>query len=154
VPVLARRASSDPDDVKALLIAAILHNQSHLRLRAVVANGGGCARERARLARCILDYVGATDVPVGVGTDGAELVVAQPHEYLLPTYASVPDGALRAGEELLIEALTRAPDKSVRVVMTLADFAQGDGRRCAGRPAALGGRRRRLRARQLGQQRV
>jgi hypothetical protein len=52
------RAGPDPDDVKALLIAAILHNQGHVWLRAVVCNGGSSARDRARLARCVLDHVG------------------------------------------------------------------------------------------------
>jgi hypothetical protein len=110
--------------VKALLIAATLHNLGHVRLSAVVANGGKSARARARLARCVLDHVGATDVPVGIGSDGSP-TCAQPHEYALAGYAATPDAALREGGALLVETLTRAADKSV---------ASSSFRRCATLP--------------------
>jgi hypothetical protein len=131
MPALARPAAPaaptgpDPDDIKALLVAATLHNQGNVCLRAVVANGGGAARDRARLARCVLDHVGAEDVPVGVGSDGVQSVPAQPHEYALDGYAAAPDARLRIGAELLVEALAAAPGQSVKVVCisSLRDFA-------------------------------
>jgi hypothetical protein len=98
-----------------VLIAAILHRQGHPHLGAVIANGG-IARDCARLARCLLDHVDARDVPVGVGSDGAVAVTAQTHEYELAGYADVLDSRLRRGDELLLEVLSRAPDKSVSVV--------------------------------------
>jgi inosine-uridine nucleoside N-ribohydrolase len=100
----------------------------------VIANGGGCARARARLARRMLDHVGANDVPVGVGSDGTE-VAAQPHEYKLQGCLEVPDNTLRDGGELLLDALSRAPDQTVSVVLisSLRDFADV----CARAPALV-----------------
>jgi hypothetical protein len=113
-----------------------MHNQGHVKLIAVIANGGGCARERARLARCVLDHVGATSVPVGIGSDGVEHGLgARPHEYAIAGYAAVADGALHDGAELLRGALERAPDGSVRVALisSLKDFADV----CAEAPALV-----------------
>jgi hypothetical protein len=120
--------------VKALLVASALHAQGGVTLRAVVANGGR-ARERARLTRCLLDHVGATDVPVGVGSDGAAAVTSPRHEYALPGCAAVADERLRAGGPLLLEVLSRAADLSVAVVCLsgLRDFAQ----LCAANPALV-----------------
>jgi hypothetical protein len=100
-------------------------------LRAVVANGGGSARNRAQLARCILNHVGASTVPVGIGTEGTA-TVAHPHEYALDEYDSAPVASLRDGFGLLVEVLERSADGSVSVVCisSMRDFADV----CAARP--------------------
>lgn len=68
-----------PRPPQALLIAATMHRRRRLTLRAVVCNGGHQARERARLARCILDHLGEHDIPVGHGSEGKPYA-PQPHE--------------------------------------------------------------------------
>lgn len=105
----------DPDDVKALLVAAVLHRQRVARLRAVVCNGGMQPRARARLARCILDHVGLRDVPVGVGSEGKPYV-AKPHEYAIPGFDEVDASRLLNGAALLAEVLRRARPRSLTVV--------------------------------------
>ncbi|KAG8460299.1 hypothetical protein KFE25_011790 [Diacronema lutheri] len=114
----------DPDDVKALLVAASLHRDSHISLRAVVANGGGQPRARAALARCLLDHLGLCDVPVGVGSHGVPYD-AQPHEYALHGYEHVDAAALPDGAQLMLDALRDAAPKSVLVALisSLRDFA-------------------------------
>jgi hypothetical protein len=74
-------------------------------------------------------------VPVGIGSDGGTLVVAQAHEYELPDYPATPQAVLRPGAELLVEALARSADGSVRVVCisSLRDFADV----CAAAPALV-----------------
>lgn len=62
-----------PTDVKALLVAATLHMMGHVVLRAIVANGGCQATERAVLGLAILEALGIEDVPVGVGSDGKQV---------------------------------------------------------------------------------
>ena len=57
----------DPDDVKALLTAAVKHRHGDIRLLGVVANGGCQARQRAQLARALLNLLECEDIPVGVG---------------------------------------------------------------------------------------
>ena len=114
----------DPDDVKALLVAAIAHGQRRLRLRAVICNGGGDPLGRARLARCVLDHVGASSVPVGVGSMGVSRD-PRPYEYAIEGYSSVDDSRLEPGHELLQSVLRSVGRKSLRVVLisSLRDFA-------------------------------
>lgn len=115
----------DPDDAKALLIAATLHKQKLLTLRGVIANGGRQARARARLARCLLDHVGCGDVPVGVGSAGRPHA-ARPYEYTLPGYGDEgADARLVDGARLFAEVLKQVPPRSLRVVLisSLRDFA-------------------------------
>lgn len=90
----------------------------------VVCNGGEQARERACLARCLLDYVGAYEVPVGIGSAGVMTSVG-PHEYDLPTFAEVDQSRLMNGAQLLSGALRDAPRKSVRLlcISSLRDVA-------------------------------
>ncbi|KAG8463889.1 hypothetical protein KFE25_000057 [Diacronema lutheri] len=86
--VLVTDPGPDPDDIKALLVAAVLHRHGRIVLRAVIANGGQQADLRAKLARCVLDHVGVLDVPVGIGSAGSEYS-AQAHEYQLEGFEEV-----------------------------------------------------------------
>jgi len=114
----------DPDDVKALLVAGVLHRHRTLHLSAVVANGGQQAMRRARLARCVLDKLGAYDVPVGVGSEGKEYK-PQPHEYAIDGIDQVDSARLRSGQELLISTLRAAVSNSLTFVCisSLRDLA-------------------------------
>jgi hypothetical protein len=76
--VLVTDPGPDPDDIKALVVSAMLHKHARIELCAVICNGGGQPRERAALARCVLDHLGV-GVPVGVGSHGVPYS-AQPHE--------------------------------------------------------------------------
>ncbi|KAG8463308.1 hypothetical protein KFE25_004819 [Diacronema lutheri] len=122
--IIVTDVGPDPDDAKALLITATLHCQRLVTLRAVIANGGHQATERARLARCLLDHVGAHHVPVGVGSAG-HVYTPQPHEYALDGYERTSERALLDGRELFVDVLRRAAPRSLRVVLisSLRDFA-------------------------------
>jgi len=114
----------DPDDVKSLLLAAALHRARQVTFRAAICNGGHQAHARAKLARCLLDHVGARDVPVGVGSEGVAYA-PQPHEYSLDGYDDVDESRLLNGESLLLKTIRTSPRKSLRVVLisSLRDFA-------------------------------
>lgn len=124
--IIVTDVGPDPDDAKALLIAATLHKQKLLVLRGVIANGGHQARERARLARCLLDHVNCADVPVGIGSAG-KAYAPMPHEYTLQGYdsAGVNDAQLLDGGRLFHDVLKKVPPRSLRVVLisSLRDFA-------------------------------
>ncbi|KAJ1618479.1 hypothetical protein T492DRAFT_453841 [Pavlovales sp. CCMP2436] len=122
--VLVTDPGPDPDDVKALLVAAMLHLHGRIELCAVICNGGGQPRERAQLARCVLDHLGAVNVPVGIGSEGTPCS-AQPHEYGIAGYAAVEPSRLLDGRTLMLKVLQRARPKSLRVVLisSLRDFA-------------------------------
>lgn len=110
-------------DVKVLLVLAILHKLKRVSLLAVVANGGGQPRARAALALCVLEHLGVTNVPVGIGSVGVPSA-PQPHEYALAGIAGA-DARLERGHELLLRTIRGAPPKSVRVVniSSLRDMA-------------------------------
>ena len=82
----------DPDDVKVLLAAAMLHADKERRsgfvCAGVVCNGGGCPLARAKLGKAVLRVAGAPDVPVAVGSAG-ETKPQQPHELALAAVTSV-----------------------------------------------------------------
>jgi hypothetical protein len=122
--VLVTDPGPDPDDIKALLVAAMLHLHARIDLRAVICNGGGQPRERAALARCVLDHLGAAGVPVGVGSHGVPST-PQAHEFAIANYSAVKPSRLLEGRQLLIRVLQHARPKSLRVVLisSLADFA-------------------------------
>ncbi|KAJ1627227.1 hypothetical protein T492DRAFT_877045 [Pavlovales sp. CCMP2436] len=122
--VLVTDPGPDPDDVKALLVAAMLHLHNRIELCAVICNGGGQPRERAQLARCLLDHLGAANVPVGIGSEGTPCS-AQPHEYGIAGYAAVEPSRLLDGRTLMLKVLQCAKPKSLRVVLisSLRDFA-------------------------------
>ena len=114
----------DPDDMKALLLAAVLHRLRECRLT-IVANGGQQPRERAKLALCVLDRLGISDVAVGVGSQG-KAYVAKPHEYRLDGYERTSDSRLvEDGDALILSVLRAARAKTVRVVCisSLRDIA-------------------------------
>lgn len=85
----------DPDDVKVLLAAAMLHadagHHNGFTCAGVVCNGGGCARSRAQLAKAVLRRAGAPDVPVAVGAAGVPKP-QMPHELALEGVANVAVG--------------------------------------------------------------
>lgn len=103
----------------------MLHRRRRLLLKAVVANGGKQALARARLAQCLLNHVGVTDVPVGIGSEGSQVYTPQPHEYRLPGYDAVRDEQLYHGHSLLVRALESSAARSVYVVCisSLRDLA-------------------------------
>lgn len=114
----------DPDDTKALLIAAVFHAEGRLKLRAVIANGGGQAVERAALALALLDHL-RVDVPVGVGSAG-EPYEPSGHEYALAgVCVDAARPRLRDGRALLARTLEDAADNELTVVCisSLRDFA-------------------------------
>jgi hypothetical protein len=113
----------DPDDAEALLLAWKLHRQDAIRLVGVVANGGGHPAARARLARCLLDRVGATSIPVGIGSAGMP-ISTQPHEYALDGYAHTSGESLMPGATLILHALEEAAPKSliVLIIASMRDF--------------------------------
>lgn len=113
--VLVTDPGPDPDDVKAILALAVLHKKESLHLRAVVANGGHEAEARALLARAALDYVGAVDVAVGVGSEGIKQA-PQPHEYDMPGYSRTRASSLRHGPTLLRQTIAGATPRSLTVV--------------------------------------
>ncbi|KAJ1636960.1 hypothetical protein T492DRAFT_956313 [Pavlovales sp. CCMP2436] len=122
--VLVTDPGPDPDDVKALLVAAMLHLHGRIELCAVICNGGGQPRKRAQLARCVLDHLGAVNVPVGIGSEGTPCS-ARPHEYNLEDFSAVKQSRLLDGRTLMLKVLQRARPKSLRVVLisSLRDFA-------------------------------
>lgn len=111
------------DDVKVILVLAVLHKLRRLSLLAVIANGGGVPRKRAALTRCILNHLGVLDVRVGVGSAGITST-PQAHEFALEGIDEA-EAKLESGPELLLHMLRTAPPKSVRVVLisSLRDFA-------------------------------
>ena len=123
--VLITDVGPDPDDVKALLLLAMAHRHAHIQLAAVVANGGSRPDRRAQLARLILDRVHQRAVPVGIGMAGAP-VAEQPHECSIRGFGAVDTSRLLDGKALLARTLTRAPPKSVTMLLIsgLRDFAE------------------------------
>lgn len=120
----------DPDDVKAILALAVYHKVGRLQLKGVVANGGHEAEARALLARAALDYVGASDVAVGVGSQGLEQP-PQPHEYDMPGFSRTMAPFLQHGFTLLQRIIASAAPKSLTVVCIsslrdVADVIQDD----------------------------
>jgi hypothetical protein len=87
--------AQDPDDVKVLMVAATEHEREHLQIKGIVCNGGHQAKERARLAKAILSYTPAPDIPVAVGSAGSERT-PQPHEYCIEGHDSIDDAGLIA----------------------------------------------------------
>jgi hypothetical protein len=109
----ARRA----DDVKALLIAAILHRHGELQLCAVVANGGGMPQRRAHLARRVLDLLHLPDAPVGIGSEG-QPYAPMPHEFALNGIGDLEPSRLHDGPTLLLAQLRVAAPRSLSLVIT------------------------------------
>jgi hypothetical protein len=108
-----------------------MHKQRAVKFVGVVANGGGQPEARAKLARCILNALGATMIPVGVGSFGKEYA-SMPHEYGIEGYdAADAHGAsgqslrLERGDELIARVLSSSPSASLTVVCisSLRDFA-------------------------------
>ncbi|KAG8457385.1 hypothetical protein KFE25_005066 [Diacronema lutheri] len=119
-------AGPDPDDVKALLVLAMLDMQGELELAGVVANGGGAhVVDRAALARGVLDRAGAAHVPVGVGSAGQAVPVGA-HEFALEGFARVDRARLEDGRVLLRRLLVDARPASLTLVCisALTDFAE------------------------------
>ena len=148
----------DPDDVKALLTAAVKHRHGDIRLLGVVANGGCQARQRAQLARALLNLLECEDIPVGVGRCAPKLRASpkklpaaaapacahtplthhlcarsagkaydpKPHEYALPTAATVRPEELHDGSELLRRLVREAAPASLTFLMisAMTDLAE------------------------------
>ena len=99
--VLITDPGPDPDDTKAIVVAASLHRLGTIRFAALVANGGHQAFQRAQLARCVLAHLGVSDVPVGVGSAGKPYV-AQAHEYALKGFGAISSADVTDGHALLL----------------------------------------------------
>lgn len=112
-------AAAQPHPDARHLCGPVLHQ------RAVIANGGGQAIERAALALTVLDHLSVSDVPVGIGSAGKPYEPSG-HEYSLEGFsveAATPrleDGAL-----LLRRTLEDAAPNELTVVCisSLRDFA-------------------------------
>lgn len=112
--VIITDAGRDHDDEVALTVAAGLSKAGSLSIACVVANLKP-ALMRARLVKGILDTVGLSDVPVGVGTAVDENSNPQPYEFdasYLSRQESFPDGQL-----LLKETFAKADDKSLTLLL-------------------------------------
>jgi len=122
--LLVTDAGPDPDDVKALLVLALAHMHGHVRLSAVIANGGGRPDRRAQLVRLILDRIGEPAVPVGVGSAGVS-VTEQPHECSMRGFEAIDPARLLDGTALLVRTLARAQPRGVTMLLIsgLRDFA-------------------------------
>mmetsp|Transcript_1839 Transcript_1839/g.4600 ORF Transcript_1839/g.4600 Transcript_1839/m.4600 type:complete len:996 (-) Transcript_1839:291-3278(-) len=123
--VISTDPGPDPDDIKTILILAMLHKQSAVSLRAVICSGGQQPEKRAALGKCLLNHLGESNVPVGIGSRGKEYS-AQPHEYLLEGHGQVREDAdLVEGHALLMQILREARPKSLTMVCvaSLRDFA-------------------------------
>ncbi len=105
----------DPDDVKALAIAAVKHMQGEIDLVGVISNGGGQALQRAKLAKSVLKHIGC-DVPVAAGSPGTAY---QPlaHEYQVAGYDSISSSELADGAELLERVLRESSDRSLTFLL-------------------------------------
>jgi inosine-uridine nucleoside N-ribohydrolase len=117
-----------------------MHTQRTLDLVGVVCNGGTGDEPAARaaLARCVLDTLGATAVPVAVGSSGQPYAPLA-HEYALDGYTAAAarvgaDGArpLGRGAELIERVLRGSPAGSLTIVCIsslrdLADALRADG---------------------------
>lgn len=106
----------DPSDAKAILIAGILHQHGVINVKGVVTNGGGQARGRAKLARALLNHIGAKGIPVGIGTAG-RAAPPRRYEYNLDGFESVDEGTLHGGASLIDTVLRRGRDQSLRLVL-------------------------------------
>lgn len=111
--------------MKALLVLAALDLQRELEFAGVVTNGGANAQGRAALARCLLDHIGATHVPVGIGSAGTTARVGS-HEFSLTGYDSVERSRLEDGRSLLRRLLVEARPRSLTLVCisALTDFKE------------------------------
>lgn len=115
----------DPDDVKCILVLAVQHLHRNVTLHGVVCNGGGHARSRAKLARCLLRHMGIGDfVRVGVGSQG-KYAAPNAYEFDIQGYADTLDDQLEPGHAVIHDTLLQAPPKSLTVVLisSMRDFA-------------------------------
>ncbi|KAJ1637179.1 hypothetical protein T492DRAFT_954372, partial [Pavlovales sp. CCMP2436] len=111
----------DADAVQTLLVAAALHRSGAHVLRAVLASGP----EGAALARAVLDHLGATDVPVGVGISVGLPVAPPPNLYSLPIDAHSPpaaSGQICPGGDLLARVISSAAPRSLTLVCAAASL--------------------------------
>lgn len=123
--VIVTDPGPDPDDVKSITTSAIQHKAGKIRVHGVVCNGGHQALQRAKLARALLNYLGAHDIPVAVGSAGKPYT-PQPHEYAFPGVEDVQESELREGKELIRSILERAGPHSLTFLMisAMTDIAE------------------------------
>ena len=123
--VIVTDPGPDPDDVKSITTSAIQHKAGKIRVHGVVCNGGHQALQRAKLAQALLNYLGAHDIPVAVGSAGKPYT-PQPHEYAFPGVEDVQESELREGKELIRSILERAGPHSLTFLMisAMTDIAE------------------------------
>lgn len=102
----------DPDDVKALLVAAMAHKRGEIRLQAVICNGSHEPEVRAILAKKVLNHIGLSKIEVIVGEKGP-FREHRPHELSLEGDASASELSSRTFQQCM-ESL---PDKSCALVI-------------------------------------
>lgn len=112
--VIITDAGRDHDDEIALTVAAGLSKAGMLEVECVVANLQP-ALMRARLVKGILDTVGLSDVPVGVGTVVNENSIPQPYEFDA-SYLSQQQ-SFQNGQELLKETFIKAENNSLTLLL-------------------------------------
>ncbi|KAJ1625988.1 Inosine/uridine-preferring nucleoside hydrolase domain-containing protein [Pavlovales sp. CCMP2436] len=123
--VLITDPGPDPDDVKTILILAMLHKAGVVDCRCVIANGGGDPVARATLAQTVLDHLHASTIPVGIGTAGRDYD-PMPHEYDIHHYdLQAVRPRLHDGAELLMRTLRDSRPRSLSIVCisSLRDIA-------------------------------
>jgi len=112
--VIISDAGRDHDDEVALTVAAGLSKLGLLKIEGVVANLKP-AESRARLIKGILNTVGLTDVPVGIGTAIDENSFPQPYEFNASYISEEKD--FPDGQNLLKQLLEKSPDKSLTLLL-------------------------------------
>ena len=132
--VLLTDPGPDPDDVKVLVMAAMFHRAGKASIKAVIANGGGEAENRATLAKAVLNAVNAKDIPVGVGSEGLDKKPG-PYEYSLAGFEEVDRSELHDGHELLVQTLREASPRSITIQIQSA-FSSCPGALESGAPSA------------------
>jgi len=110
----------DPDDIKVIVSAGMLHKSQVVNVEAFICNGGHQARERTALCNIVLEHIGMRNqIPVGIGEE-IKAYTPKAHEYALPGY----EGALREtmmhpelfdGKRIFMDTLRNSVDKSLTV---------------------------------------
>ena len=85
--VLVADPGPDPDDVKVILMSAIMHKEGTVVIEGIINNGGHQAQQRTALAYATLKHLGMhNQIPVAVGSAGVPYS-PKDHEYRLQGYA-------------------------------------------------------------------
>jgi hypothetical protein len=111
--VLVADPGPDPDDVKVILMSAIMHKEGTVVIEGIINNGGHQAQQRTALAYATLKHLGmANQIPVAVGSAGVPYS-PKDHEYRLEGYADALHMTYPTGAALLTKVLKHAEPNSI-----------------------------------------